>query len=57
VVVMGGISAVQGCYEKVIDGRIVVFVEGGEDLRKQLRLHCYELSFGLKSLPRHSCPL
>jgi len=29
---MGGISALQGCYEKVIDGRIVVFVEGSEGL-------------------------
>ena len=32
VMAMGGISALQGCYEKVIDSRVVVFVEGGEDL-------------------------
>src|SRR5271156_603241 len=54
---MGGISTSQGCYKKVIDGRIVVPVEGGEDLRKQLRLHRYNLSFGRKSFLRHSCPL
>ena len=35
VMVMGGISALQGCYEKVIDGRIVVIVEGGKDLQNQ----------------------
>ena len=32
VMAMGGISASQGLYEKVIDGRIVVFVEGSKDL-------------------------
>jgi hypothetical protein len=29
---MGGILALQGCYKKVINGRIVIFVEGSEGL-------------------------
>ena len=32
VMAVGGISALQGLYEKVIDGRIVVSVEGSKDL-------------------------
>jgi len=32
VMAMGGISALQGLYEEVIYGRIVVFVEGSKDL-------------------------
>ena len=39
---MGGILTLQGLYEKVTDGRIMVFVEGSKDLWKQLRLHHYE---------------
>jgi hypothetical protein len=30
VIAMGGISASQDCYQKVVHGRILVLVEGGE---------------------------
>jgi hypothetical protein len=56
VMAIGGISAFQGCEEKVIDGSIVVLVKLGPNLGKHAQLN-FDLSFGLKPLLQRSCSL